>query len=40
MGFYMTRDGPKITCMTRDLGPVQTLNFTCDEPNTYLGRPE
>ena len=22
------------------LGPVQTSNFTCAEPNTYLGRPK
>ena len=22
------------------LGPVQTSNFSCTEPNTYLGRPE
>ena len=22
------------------LGPVQTLNFTCAEPNTYLGQPK
>ena len=21
-------------------GPVQTSNFTCAEPNTYLGRPK
>ena len=24
----------------QNLGPVQTSNFTCAEPNTYLGRPE
>ena len=23
-----------------DLGPVQTSNFTCAEPNTNLGRPK
>ena len=22
------------------LGPVQASNFTCAEPNTYLGRPK
>ena len=25
---------------TQQLGPVQTSNFTCAEPNTYLGRPK
>ena len=27
-------------CYKKILGPVQTSNFTCPEPNTYLGRPK
>ena len=26
--------------ITQALGPVQTSNFTCAEPNCYLGRPK
>ena len=28
------------TCTHQHLGPVQTANFTCAEPNTYLGPPK
>ena len=42
LSIFLTLDFafPRVVFSKGNLGPVQTSNFTCAEPNTNLGRPK